>query len=714
MDIIAKLAEELKIKKTQAEAAVNLIDEGNTIPFIARYRKEATGSLDDDVLRDLGEKLEFYRALDARRADVQRLIDEQGKLTPELVEAIENARTLAELEDIYRPYRPKRKTRASVAAEAGLTPLAELMLEQRRDVDIGSEAEKYLNPEKKINTAADALNGAKDIIAERVSDNAEFRKWIREYTAKNGKLVSKAKTEEDSVYRLYYDYSEPLSKMPSHRVLAVNRGESEGVLSVKVEVDGDYICTWLKSRMLSAKESPSAKYIEEAVEDGYERLIAPSVQTEMRNMLTDSAQEQAIKVFGENLKNLLMLPPVRGKRVMGFDPAYRTGCKIAVVDEFGDVLDTTVVYPTPPQNKTEEAKEKLKKLIEKHKIDIISIGNGTASKESEIFVAGMLKEIDRPVSYIMTNEAGASVYSASKLAAEEFPQYDVSLRSAVSIARRLQDPLAELVKIDPKAIGVGQYQHDCDQKALDGSLSGVVESCVSGVGADLNTASVSLLSHIAGINAKLAKSIYEYRTSVSKFRSRAELLKVKGVGEKAYKQCVGFLRVPESAEVLDNTSVHPESYKAAYALLEKLGYTAQDVRTRSLKGLRDRACGSGSEKLAAEIGIGVPTLNDIVSELEKPGRDPRDELPPQILRTDAMDISYLKSGMEFTGTVRNVADFGAFVDIGVHQDGLVHISKLAKRFVRRASDVVKVGDIIKVRVIDVDVAKKRISLEKID
>ena len=714
MDIIAKLAEELKIRASQAEAAVKLIDEGNTIPFIARYRKEATGSLDDDILRDLGEKLEFYRALDSRRADVQRLIDEQGKLTPELAEAIEKAQTLAELEDIYRPYRPKRRTRASVAAEAGLGPLADLMLEQRRDTDIVAEAEKFLNPEKNINTAEDALNGAKDIIAEKVSDNAEFRKWIREYTAKNGKLVSKAKTEEDSVYRLYYDYSEPLAKIPSHRVLAIDRGENEGVLSVKVDVDGDYICTWLKGQMLAAKDCSATKHIAEATEDGYERLIAPSVQTEMRNMLTASAQEQAIKVFGENLKNLLMLPPVRGKRVMGFDPAYRTGCKIAIVDEIGNVLDTTVVYPTPPQNKTEEAKEKLTRLIEKYGVDIISIGNGTASKESEIFVAGMLKEISRPVSYIMTNEAGASVYSASKLAAEEFPQYDVSLRSAVSIARRLQDPLAELVKIDPKAIGVGQYQHDCDAKALDSSLSGVVESCVSGVGADLNTASVSLLSHIAGINSKIAKSICDYRAEAKRFRTRAELLKVKGIGEKAYKQCVGFLRVPESAEVLDNTSVHPESYGAAYALLKKLGYTAEDVRARRIKDIRARAQGENAQKLASEIGVGVPTLNDIVSELEKPGRDPRDELPPQILRTDAMDISYLKQGMEFTGTVRNVADFGAFVDIGVHQDGLVHISKLAKRFVKRASDVVKVGDIIKVRVIDVDVAKKRISLEKID
>ena len=713
MDIIAKIAEELNIRVKQVEAAVALIDEGNTIPFIARYRKEATGSLDDEKLRDLGEKLEFYRALDGRRADVKRLIDEQGKLTDELVAAIENAQTLSELEDIYRPYRPKRRTRASIAAEAGLTPLAELMLEQSKEIDIAAEAEKYLNPEKKINSAEDALNGAKDIIAERVSDNAEFRKWIREYTYKYGKLVSKAKTEEDTVYRLYYDYNEPLAKMPSHRILAVDRGEKENILTVKVEVEKEKVFDYLRSQLLNGKECSSTDFVRDAAEDAYDRLIAPSVQTEMRNLLTDTAQEQAIRVFGENLKNLLMLPPVRGKVVMGFDPAYRTGCKIAIVDDVGDVLDTTVVYPTPPQNKTEEAKAVLKKLIAKHKVDIISIGNGTASKESEIFVADMIKEIDRPVSYIMTNEAGASVYSASKLASEEFPQFDVSLRSAVSIARRLQDPLAELVKIDPKAIGVGQYQHDMEQKALDSSLAGVVESCVSGVGADLNTASVSLLSHIAGINSKIAKSIYEYRTTVSRFKTRAELMKVKGIGAKAYTQCVGFLRVPESDEVLDNTSVHPESYEAAYSLLNLLGYTKDDVRGRNLKELKSRIDSKGRDKIANELGIGVPTLNDIVSELEKPGRDPRDELPPQILRTDAMDISSLKAGMEFVGTVRNVADFGAFVDIGVHQDGLVHISKLSDKFVKRASDVVKVGDIIKVRVIDVDVAKKRISLEKI-
>ncbi len=713
MDIISRISEELKIRYTQTESAAKLIDEGNTIPFIARYRKEATGSLDDEKLRELAEKLEFYRALETKKSDVTRLIDEQGKLTPELVAAIDKAQTLSELEDIYRPYRPKRRTRASIAAEAGLTPLAELMLEQKSDVNIEKEAEQYLNPEKKINTSKDALKGAMDIIAEKVSDDAGYRKWIREFTMRNASLATKAKKEEDSVYRLYYDYSEPLPKLPSHRILAINRGEKEGFISVKVDVDKEKICEHLKSEILTHNECSSTPYVADAVCDAYDRLIAPSVQTEMRNMLSDRAQEQAIRVFGENLKNLLMLPPVRGKVVMGFDPAYRTGCKIAIVNDLGDVLDTTVVYPTPPQNKTEEAKRILTALIKKHKVDIISIGNGTASKESEIFVAGLIKEIDRPVSYIMTNEAGASVYSASKLGSEEFPQFDVSLRSAVSIARRLQDPLAELVKIDPKSIGVGQYQHDMDPKALDASLSGVVESCVSGVGADLNTASVSLLSHIAGISARVAKNIYEYRTTVARFKCREDLKKVKGIGDSAYTQCVGFLRVPESKQYLDNTSVHPESYTAANGLLTILGYSESDVRGRNLAEIDKRLESAGPQKVADRLGIGVPTLLDIVNELKKPGRDPRDELPPQILRTDAMDISSLKAGMEFDGTVRNVADFGAFVDIGVHQDGLVHISKLSDRFVKRASDVVKVGDIIKVRVIDVDVAKKRISLEKI-
>ena len=713
MDIIAKIAEELRIKATQAEAAVKLIDEGNTIPFIARYRKEATGSLDDTVLRDLDEKLRAYRAVEQRREEVRRLINEQEKMTDEINAALDKALTVAEIDDIYRPYRPKRKTRASVAVDAGLAPLAELMLAQEKSVDIVAEAEKYLNPEKKINTPEDALHGAMDIIAETVSDNAGYRKWIREYTMKNGFLATKAKTEEDSVYRMYYDRSEPLKKTASHRVLAIDRGEKEGFLSVKVEVDKDYIEGYLIGQTVSKQVCSSTEYVKNAVIDGYERLIAPSIQNEVRNDITASAQEQAIKVFGENLRNLLLQAPVKGKVVMGFDPAYRTGCKIAVVGENGEVLDTTVVYPTPPQNRTEDAERVLKNLIKRHGVDIISIGNGTASKESEIFVSALLPKLERQVSYIMTNEAGASVYSASKLGAEEFPQFDVSLRSAVSIARRVQDPLAELVKIDPKAIGVGQYQHDMNPKELSASLDGVVEDAVSSVGVDLNSASVSLLSRVAGITSKTAKAIYDYRNDNRLFTSREELKKVKGIGEKAFTQCAGFLRVSESKEVLDNTAVHPESYESARVLLKKLGYTEQDVRDRKLEDIKAKANLLGVQALADSIGVGVPTLTDMMNELTKPGRDPRDELPKPILRTDAMDISSLKVGMEFVGTVRNVADFGAFVDIGVHQDGLVHISKLSKSFVRRAQDATKVGEIIKVRVIDVDVAKKRISLERV-
>lgn len=713
MDIIAKLAEELRIKYSQVESTVNLIDEGNTIPFIARYRKEVTGSLDDGVLRDLGERLIVLRALEERRGEVRRLIDEQGKLTEDIDNALVVAQTLAEIDDIYRPYRPKRRTRASVAAEAGLTPFAELILEQKSGLYVVKEAEKYLNPEKKIVTAKDALAGAMDIIAEKVSDNAEFRKWIRDFTFEKGNLFSKAKKEEDSVYRLYYDYSEPLKKVPSHRVLAINRGEREEFLTVKVETDKPVIINYIEGQMLAYNECSSTKYVKMACEDSYDRLIAPSVQTEIRKMIFETAEEQATKVFGENLKNLLLTPPIRDRVVMGFDPAYRTGCKIAVVNDVGDVLATTVVYPTPPQKKAEEAKKTLIDLINKFKIDIISIGNGTASKESEIFVCELIKEQSRQVSYIMISEAGASVYSASKLAAEEFPQFDVSLRSAVSIARRLQDPLAELVKIDPKAIGVGQYQHDINPKSLSGSLAGVVESCVSSVGADLNTASVSLLSHIAGINAKTAQNIYDYRTSSTRFKKRSELLKVKGIGQKAYTQCAGFLRVPESKEVLDNTAVHPESYDVAKNLLTELGYTINDVREQKINEISERIDEKGIEAVAKDLEIGVPTLLDIVSELKKPGRDPRSELPAQILRTDAMDIKSLKPGMEFLGTVRNVADFGAFVDIGVHQDGLVHISKLSKSFVKRAMDAASVGDIITVRVLEVDIEKKRISLEKV-
>jgi len=713
LNIIEKLAKELNIKASQAEAAVRLLDEGNTVPFIARYRKEATGGLSDETLRNLSERLGALRAIEERREDVHRLISEQGKMTPEIEKALSAAETLAEIDDIYRPYRPKRRTRATIAIEQGLEPLADILLAQEQDLDLLKVASGFIDEEKGVRSAGEALAGARDIIAERVSDTAEFRKWIRDYTFENGLLVSKAKQEEDSVYRLYYDYSEPLSRIPSHRTLAINRGEREGFLSVKVEVDEEKIISFLKERMCSDDPAPSTAEVAAAVEDAYKRLIAPSVENEVRRMISEKAEEQAVEVFKDNLRNLLLQPPVRGKVVMGFDPAYRTGCKVAVVNELGDVLVTTVVYPTPPQNRTEEARRILTNIINTFKVDIISIGNGTASKESEIFIADLLKGIERKVSYIITNEAGASVYSASKLGSEEFPEYDVSLRSAISIARRLQDPLAELVKIDPKSIGVGQYQHDLDPKKLSESLDGVVESCVSSVGADLNTASVPLLSRIAGISSKIAMNIYEYRSSVGRFERRSDLLKVKGIGEKVYTQCAGFLRVPESEEVLDNTAVHPESYAAAKKLLKLMGYTEEDVRNRKVGELEKRVSELGWEKVADRLGIGEPTLRDIVSELLKPGRDPRDELPQPILRTDVMDITSLKPGMELTGTVRNVTDFGAFVDIGVHQDGLIHISRLSKTYVKRAMDVVSVGDIIRVRVIEVDVERKRISLEKV-
>lgn len=714
MDILSVLSRELNIRLSQIESAVALLDEGNTVPFISRYRKEATGGLDDEQLRALSARLASLRALTQRQEDVVRLIGEQEKLTPELESAIRAAATVAEVDDLYRPYRPKRRTRATIAAERGLTPLAELLWAQKPGIDPLLAAKDYINAEKGVAKAEDVLQGAMDIIAERVSDNAEYRKWIRDYTYDKGELAVKAKTEEDTVYRLYYDYRESLKKAPSHRLLAINRGEREDVLNVKVGTDEGWIQNYLRAHVCGRKESAASTYVAAAAEDAYGRLIAPSVQNELRGALTERAQEQAIAVFGENLKHLLMQPPVRGKVVMGFDPAYRTGCKIAVVDGMGEVLDTIVVYPTPPQSKTEEAKRTLTALIEKHGVDVISIGNGTASKESEIFVAGLIGELRRKVQYVMTSEAGASVYSASELGSREFPQFDVSLRSAVSIARRLQDPLAELVKIDPKAIGVGQYQHDMDQKRLSDALDGVVESCVSAVGADINTASPALLAHIAGLNAKTAQAVCDYRRENGAFTKRAQIKKVKGIGEKAFTQCAGFLRVPESAEVLDNTAVHPESYDAARALLKTLGYSEKDVRNHKIEGLSDRIKELGWDRLAGELKIGEPTLRDIVSELQKPGRDIRDALPQPVLRSDILDMKSLKAGMELTGTVRNVADFGAFVDIGVHQDGLVHISKLAKGFVRRAMDVVSVGDVIRVRVLDVDTAKKRISLERIE
>ena len=713
MNIIEVLSKELNIKPWQAEAAVNLIDEGNTIPFIARYRKEAHGQLDDQLLRKLADRLEYLRNLETKKEEISRLITEQEKMTDELHDKISKATTISELDDIYRPFRPKRRTRAIIAKEKGLEPLAKIILEQKTKDSPESLAAEYISEEKGVNTIEEALQGAKDIIAEEISDNADYRKEIKRLYHKTGTIVTKAKKDEDSVYRLYYDNSEPIKYIKSHRVLAINRGENEDFLSVKINADRPEIISYLRRNTVRVPLGTTSQLVIEATEDAFDRLIAPSVENEMRNLLTENAQTGAIEVFGENLKNLLLQPPVKNRVVMGFDPAYRTGCKIAVVNEMGDVLDTTVVYPTPPQNKTIEAERVLLGLIKKHKIDIISIGNGTASKESEIFVADMIKKADRPVSYMVVSESGASVYSASKLAAEEFPEFDVSLRSAVSIARRLQDPLAELVKIDPKAIGVGQYQHDCNPKQLSTSLGGVVEYCVNNVGVDVNTASPSLLSYISGVSGSLAKNIYAYRAENGRFESRAQLKKVKGLGPKAFEQCAGFLRINGGKDVLDMTSVHPESYSVAKELLKTLGYTLGDVENKNLGDLGEKIKNYNMKELAETLGTGEITLNDIVKELQKPGLDPRDSLPQPVLRTDVLDIESLKPGMELVGTVRNVADFGAFVDIGVHQDGLVHISKLAKHRVTRAMDVVSVGDIINVRVLDVDVKKKRISLEKI-
>lgn len=711
MDISAQLIKEFNLKPFQVQNTVKLIDEGNTIPFIARYRKEVTGELNDQVLRELHERLVYLRNLDERREDVKRLINEQGKLTEELSHSLDKAVTLQEIEDIYRPYKVKRKTRASMAKEKGLEPLAAIIFAQMPSrtpvVDI---AAGYVDGEKGVNSVEEALAGAMDIIAEEVSDNAEYRKALRETIYRNAMIVSSAKKEEDSVYRMYYSFKEPVSKIANHRILAINRGEKEEFLQVKVEVDSALCLAYLKGRTVKNTNSEMAKYVETAVEDSYSRLIFPSLERDIRNQLTESAQEQAMKVFAENLRNLLLQPPVKDRVVLGLDPAYRTGCKIAVVDETGKVLDTTVIYPTPPQNKTEEAKVKLKQLIDKYKVDIISIGNGTASKESELFVVEVLKEIEQKVYYMVVSEAGASVYSASKLGAEEFPEFDVALRSAVSIARRLQDPLAELVKIDPKAIGVGQYQHDMNQKRLDESLGGVVEDCVNNVGVDLNTASAPLLSYISGISSAIAKNLVEYREENGKFKNRNEIKKVKKLGSKTFEQCAGFLRITDGNNILDNTSVHPESYSAAEKLLKKMGYALSDVSSKSLKDLDKKIEQNSAVKIAEELGIGLPTLRDIVNELLKPGRDPRDELPKPVLHTDVLHLEDLKPGMILTGTIRNVADFGAFVDIGVHQDGLVHISQLADRFVKNPMEIVAVGDIVKVRVIEVDAERKRISL----
>ena len=715
MDIIKQLISEFNLKPFQVENTVKLIDDGNTIPFIARYRKEVTGELNDQVLRELFDRLTYLRNLEQRRDDVKRLIDAQGKLTDELTKSLDKAVSLQEIEDLYRPYKVKRKTRATIAKEKGLEPLAAILMAQLPSKTPVTEAAlQYIDAEKGVNTIEEALAGALDIVAEEISDNAEYRKTLRDIIYRNGIIISTAKKEEDSVYRMYYEFKEAVSKIAKHRVLALNRGEKEEYLQVKIDVDTNYCLNYLKGKILKNTGSDATSYIERAIEDSYDRLIFPSLERDIRNFLTEGAEEQAIKVFSENLRNLLMQPPVKDRVVLGLDPAYRTGCKIAVVDDTGKVLETTVIYPTPPQNKVEEAKNKIKQMINKYKVDIISIGNGTASKESEIFVADLLKEVDRKVYYMVVSEAGASVYSASKLGAEEFPDFDVALRSAVSIARRLQDPLAELVKIDPKAIGVGQYQHDMNQKRLGESLAGVVEDCVNSVGVDLNTASASLLSYISGVSGTIAKNIVDYREKNGKFKSRSELIKVSKLGNKTFEQCAGFMRIPDGKNILDNTSVHPESYKATEHLLNLMGYSVKDVENRNLTLLKAKVEQQGLNTVAEKLSIGVPTLKDILNELQKPGRDPRDELPQPILHTDILNIEDLRAGMILTGTVRNVADFGAFVDIGVHQDGLVHISQLRDRFVKNPMEVVSVGDIVKVKIIEVDAARKRISLSMKD
>ena len=713
MDIIQKLTEEFHLKREQVEKTVALIDEGNTIPFIARYRKEETGSLDDTVLRDLDDRLTYLRNIEKRKEEVRNLITEMGKMTDEISAAIDNAVTITEVDDIYRPFRPHRKTRASVAREKGLEPLAELILaqEDRYEPSLEEQAEAYVDEEKQVASAEEALAGACDIIAESVSDNADYRKTVRRATFDTGLLSTKNTKDEDSVYSQYYEYSETVKKIPSHRILAINRGEKEEFLRVGLSVEKGMILNYLCSEMITNPKSPAVKYIEAAIVDGYDRLIAPSIEREIRNDLFDTASEGAIKLFADNLKHLLMQAPLKGMTVLGFDPGYINGCKTAVVDKTGKVLDTAVVYPTTKSKfKTDEAARIIKKMVEKHHVDVIAIGNGTASKESEIFIADVLKTTSYPCKYIIVNEAGASVYSASKLAAEEFPDFDVMQRSAVSIARRLQDPLAELVKIDPKSIGVGQYQHDMKPARLDGALQGVVEDCVNAVGVDINTASHALLSYISGINATSAKNIVKYREENGEFTSRAAIKKVPRVGAKAFEQCAGFLRVPQSKEILDHTGVHPESYSAAHALLDLFGYTEQDVAKGRLSELEKQVRGKGIAKVCETCGVGEPTLMDIVAELMKPGRDVRDSLPLLELRDDVLSMEDLKPDMVLNGVVRNVIDFGAFVDIGVHQDGLVHISELSDRFVKHPSEVVALGDAVKVRVLAVDLKKKRISL----
>ncbi len=710
MDIIAVLQQELNIRRNQVEAAVKLIDEGNTIPFIARYRKEVTGSLNDEVLRNLHERLLYLRNLEEKKAQVLSSIEEQGKLTEELRAQIVAAQTLVAVEDLYRPYRPKRRTRATIAKEKGLEPLANVIMLQMVSEPLENIARDYISEEKGVEDAAQALDGARDIIAEFISDEARYRTWIRKTTEGEGRIASKAKDEKaQSVYEMYYDFDEPISKMAGHRVLAINRGESEKLLAVHVEAPEEKILSWLERQIITKDNPYTSPALRETIADSYKRLIAPAIEREIRSELTEKAEEGAIRVFGKNLTQLLMQPPIAGHTVLGWDPAFRTGCKLAVVDPTGKVLDTVVIYPTEPQKKVKEAKDILKKLIKKYGIDLISVGNGTASRESEMVIVDLLKELDTHVEYVIVNEAGASVYSASKLATEEFPNFDVGQRSAASIARRLQDPLAELVKIDPKAIGVGQYQHDMNQKKLGEALTGVVEDCVNKVGVDLNTASASLLEYISGITKVIAKNIVAYREENGRFTSRRELLKVAKLGPKAFEQCAGFMRISGGSEPLDATSVHPESYDAARKLLQKMGYTSKDIGSSGLNGLSRKV--RDYKKMAAELEIGEITLRDIVGELEKPARDPRDEMPKPILRTDVLEMKDLKEGMILKGTVRNVIDFGAFVDIGVHQDGLVHISQLTnKKFVKHPLEVVSVGDVVEVKVMSVDVARKRIQL----
>ena len=709
MDIIAKISEELGIKRHQTEAAVKLIDEGNTIPFIARYRKEATGALNDEVLRNLSERLTYLRGLEERKETVLASIEEQGKLTDELKAQILSAETMVLLEDLYRPYKPKRRTRATIAKEKGLEPLAGVITLQMIKAPLIEEAAKYVDSEKGVATAEEAIAGASDIIAESISDEADYRTHIRDLTVKKGRMTSTAKDPEtESVYEMYYDFDEPVAKLAGHRILAVNRGEKEKFLTVKIEAPQEDILRYLEKKVIVRDNPQTNEVLRDVVRDAYDRLIAPAIEREIRSNLTERAEDGAIRVFGKNLEQLLMQPPIAGQVVLGWDPAFRTGCKLAVVDPTGKVLDTTVIYPTAPQNKVAEAKAVLKKLIAKYHITLISLGNGTASRESEQIIVGLLKELPVKVQYIIVNEAGASVYSASKLATEEFPNFDVGQRSAASMARRLQDPLAELVKIDPKSIGVGQYQHDMNQKKLGEALGGVVEDCVNKVGVDLNTASASLLEYVSGISKTLAKNIVSYREENGRFVSRAGLLKVPKLGPKAYEQCAGFLRIGDGKNPLDATGVHPESYDATKKLLERLDYTLSDVKERKVEGISKKI--HDYKKLSEELGVGEMTLQDIVKELEKPARDPREDMPKPILRSDVLEIKDLTPGMILKGTVRNVIDFGAFVDIGVHQDGLVHISQMSDKFIKHPLEVVSVGDIVEVKVLSVDPKKQRIQL----